>query len=348
MVGSATLRVGATVGALTHILTFGHVVLFPTEGRGRTVRVGETVNWGFTTVSVGVAHRAGRTQALVVTTEVVAAGACPTWVLNTEVNGLTSLEWVTLETITAEAHSLMGLRDAQSILPALVVDTTCRLAHVVVTTFVLIAVIVLITLYFLAPTAFILRITKVALGTLAHRLVVDGHTLGVATTEREAVAGFLTLSLAYGVGAALFPGVAVGVASTLHLRYADAVLTHLEVWTISGGAAGGDARALQTHLSSQATSVTGARRDADSSTALLPCRAVRLDGAVGDGCAAKVGVPGEASLAEALMEMGLWGAAGVLAAHASDGTRIDTPVGYARHVRGTLIVAQTLEGGAAG
>lgn len=55
----------------------------------------------------------------------------------------------------------------------------------------------------------------------------DGDTLSIAATQYQPIAHRLALGLAYGVGAALLGGLALLVLATLHLHYAQAVLTHL-------------------------------------------------------------------------------------------------------------------------
>lgn len=124
MVLGDALSIEATLGLFTHILTLGYVVLLPTEGIYRAVVIHQTVNRRLAPLRVGVTHSARWTQTLVAASEVVAACASTTWLIRTEIDGLASLEGVSLEAIATEAYGLVTLGDTEGILPALIVDAT--------------------------------------------------------------------------------------------------------------------------------------------------------------------------------------------------------------------------------
>lgn len=125
VVGSTTLCIEATLGLLAHVLALGNVVLFPTKGIQWAVIIHQAINRLLASLSVGITHSARWTQALVVSSEVVTACTRTTWLFGTVINRLTSLEGVSFEATTAEAHSLVTLRHTDSIFSTLVVYTTC-------------------------------------------------------------------------------------------------------------------------------------------------------------------------------------------------------------------------------
>lgn len=238
VVDGATVRVGATQRSLTHILTLGYVVFLATVGRGWAVRVNKAINWLFTAFVVSVAYCTWGTDALVVASEVVAAGTWPTRLLSTEVNRFAALEGIALEPIATEAHGLVVLGDAQSIVATLVVDPTGNFAHVVVASFVLATLLVPLALDLPAANSLVHRVAKVTLRTLADGFMVDGHTLGTTATQGKAITGSLALGLTHSVSSTLLTCLAIRVLAASDLRHTDFVLAHLEIWTISASTAG--------------------------------------------------------------------------------------------------------------
>lgn len=124
VVDGAAFGIRAAFCALAHVLALGHVVLLAAEGRLRAVAVHQAYDGRRAPVGVGVAHGAGRTQALVAAGDVLALGSLATGAATAEVDGLASPEGVALESFAAEADRLVALGETQSVLAALVVHTT--------------------------------------------------------------------------------------------------------------------------------------------------------------------------------------------------------------------------------
>lgn len=125
VIGSTAFSIETTLGFFTHISTFWNVIFFSTESRWRAVFIYQTVHWWLASFCVSISHSTRGTETLVAATEVVTPGTRTTWLLIAKINGLASFQRIPLESFTAEAHSLVSLRDTKGIFPTLVVYTTC-------------------------------------------------------------------------------------------------------------------------------------------------------------------------------------------------------------------------------
>lgn len=121
VVDGAALGVGAALRALAHVLALGHVVLFAAEGGVGAVAVHQADDGRLAAVGVGVAHGAGRAEALVAAGDVLALGSRAARAASAEVDRLASPEGVALEPIAAEADRLVALGETQGVLTTLVV-----------------------------------------------------------------------------------------------------------------------------------------------------------------------------------------------------------------------------------
>ena len=125
----------------------------------------------------------------------------------------------------------MVLSGAESIDPTRIFNQASNLAHVVLTEFVIWAVVIVFTFYVLAPNFVIARISMVASLTWANCFVITGCAFCITSTEYWAITSILTLGLTQGIFNAFFSFAAVGIRVTSNFSHTDAILAELEVWT---------------------------------------------------------------------------------------------------------------------
>ena len=215
--------IGSASDADANVDAFRFPALLAADGRRWAVLVGPALDGLLAALLVRLADGSSGTGAAVGAARVVATSARSAGRLGAVVDGNAAGHHVTGEAGLALADGRVTFREAERVFAANIFHHAGDFAAVVVTSFVRRAVRVLGAFNPDAADLVVLRISKVALFAGAHRLAVDHRAAGIPSAEHGALARVAAFGPSVFRLEAALPLVAFLVASTAHLRNADAV-----------------------------------------------------------------------------------------------------------------------------